>query len=100
MMAKHTELPWHRHDMEVDTICGPDHGVVARCDAKHRTGEENRANKNLIVKAVNAHYPMLEALKGIHNECEDWETKRISRALIRSLFYVARAAIATAEEGV
>ena len=49
--AEFTPGPWHHHDMEAMTVCGPDHSGVALTDCRHRTVAENEANANLIIAA-------------------------------------------------
>lgn len=51
MGEKHTPGPWHQHDMEQYTICGPDHNAIACCEATSRPVLENRANAALIASA-------------------------------------------------
>ena len=57
---KHAKLPWLKHDMEELTIVGKDHLAITSTDATKRTKETNLANKDLILKAVNSHYKLVE----------------------------------------
>ena len=56
-----TPGPYHLHDMERFTICGPDHLAIALCEAKNRSDEENQANTDLLA----ASWEMLQALEAI-----------------------------------
>ena len=49
--TKATPGPWHHHDMEEMTVCGPDNLCVARTDAKGRSLDKNEANAHLIAAA-------------------------------------------------
>jgi hypothetical protein len=49
--TKHTPGPWHIHDTEPFTVCGPDGDSVAGADAFKRSMEENGANARLIAAA-------------------------------------------------
>lgn len=60
---QHTPTPWHLHDTENATICGPDHLSLALCEARSRKGSENDANAAFIVRAVNSHEALLDVVK-------------------------------------
>lgn len=69
---KHTPLPWNlknHHDQNViygleNNQCTMEFCVaVVNCD--DRTNSENKANAEFIVRACNAHYQLLEALKAL-----------------------------------
>lgn len=54
--------PWHLHDMEENTICGSNNLAIANCNSK-RPGKVNKANAELIVRAVNSFDSLVEACK-------------------------------------
>lgn len=72
-----TPRPW-RTDAEFDheNILGPDEAMVADCAIflnrkfGKRTPEINRANAELIVRAVNAHDALVEALEDLLSDCD------------------------------
>ena len=53
--AKHTPTPWRKHDMEADAIVGPDRKAIALVMGRSRTTEEDDANMEFILTAVNQH---------------------------------------------
>jgi len=58
--TKHTPGPWHLHDMEQFTICGPNYKAVAETKTR-RSDDECRANARLIAAAPE----LLEACKAV-----------------------------------
>ena len=101
--AGYTPGPWHIHDTEQFTICGPDHLAIAITTATSRNADENGRNARLIAAAPE----LLEACKRIHYELNGANATR--RAvdnrykadplcdLITSIVKDAAAAIAAAE---
>ena len=69
-MSGHTPTPWRGHDMETATLVGPDHLSIADCNARNRLVAENRANAALIVRAVNSHAALVEALRALTTAAE------------------------------
>ena len=51
MSARATPGPWHLHDTETATVCGPDGIAIACCEARSRTGVVQDANARLISAA-------------------------------------------------
>lgn len=68
---EHTETPWHHHDMETATLCGPDHGAIADFGARGRSVEENRANANLALESINRAPEMQAEIDRLEAELED-----------------------------
>lgn len=54
----HTPGPWHLHNMEQNTVCGPDYGAIAFANTR-RDKREDHANARLIAAAPE----LLEACK-------------------------------------
>ncbi len=68
MNTQHTPTPWYIHN---GTIRGDSGDVIAETKMDHcKPGqdhtEENAANAALIVKAVNSHGALVEALRVVH----------------------------------
>ena len=75
MKSKHTPTPWHHNEdlslHETQLIYGPDGYLVADCGRiQRRTKEETSQNAAFIVRAVNAHDDLVDALESfpdLHN---------------------------------
>ena len=64
---KHTELPWHTGITYPDGIHAEDSTLICDCDVISENSETNKANAAFIVKCVNNHYQMLEALNNVNS---------------------------------
>lgn len=77
----HTELPWQigsksgfpvilgaSYEVATPSFCGVNYGTLKSDAAKT---EEILANAAFIVRAVNSHYQLLEALKAVMSEAKD-----------------------------
>ena len=62
-MTDHT--PWMRHDMEAGTIVTVEKPgrIIAICDGVSFSDVENQAHADLILRAVNSHDALVEALE-------------------------------------
>ena len=71
-MNKHTPLPWI---VDVNDIrCNPDeqdYGTFIAEMQSSRSIGETKANAEFIVRAVNCHYDLVEAVRGLLNWCDD-----------------------------
>lgn len=67
--TKATSEPWHSHDIEDFTVCGPDHHAIAFCKGKTRPALENDANTEFVI-ASRTDVPALTA-----------EIRRLDRAI-------------------
>ena len=102
MSAKHTPGRWQQGPRGTQ-VYGPDNHLVANCGAgTGRLHSEQVANAELIVRAVNVHEDLIEALKGfrwlgkiIYNIRED---PKHFEQFFRSALEDAEAAIAKAED--
>jgi hypothetical protein len=65
MNTTHTPTPWHRHDSEQFTVCGQDGLSIASTAVESRPEIESDANLAFIVRAVNSHAALVEALDSI-----------------------------------
>jgi hypothetical protein len=78
-MTKHTKTPWaiHRYDRPSGgiAISGPDtdkiNAFVATAFADLRSIEEAEANAAFIVRAVNCHAELVEALEALCEKCAE-----------------------------
>ncbi len=61
-MNKHTPTPWHIRDVDTYTIRSQHGCEVARAARHHIPADEIKANAAFIVRAVNAHDALVEAL--------------------------------------
>jgi len=106
MKAKHTSGPWKVKEWTYGngresflTIEGPT-DAIARTHLLYRPQEphtrhveEEIANAEFIVRAVNSHDELVEALQNLHDACEYWENQN------DPVLADARKAIANAERG-
>ena len=60
---QHTPTPWRKHDMEADSIVGPDRKAIALVMGRSRTDQEDDANLDFILTAVNSHQALVDALE-------------------------------------
>ena len=79
----YTPTPWHQHDMEFGIICGPKGQGVADCKSPYISSESQSANAAFIVKAVNAHEALLQALKYASRflNSKDHDIEMVSKAI-------------------
>lgn len=99
LRAAHEDLPWEVSKAACNIILsfrdGKQHSFVAKCYGFSGVDEHGEANAAFIVRACNAHYQMLEALKVLRQHLalfcgpED--------AVAKASFDKADAAIAAAE---
>jgi hypothetical protein len=72
MIQQHTPTPWslfgNGHCIKGSHETGE--AGIAMCSMAKRTPEENAINAAFIVKAVNHHEALVEALKGLHDSVE------------------------------
>ena len=101
---KHTELPWRLWKANDDTwaICETKengrHPYFATVSVGNMWGDEGKANAAFIVKAVNNHEKLLEALNDIISESENHGCG--SDTMSESLDEVRRVAIKAIKEAV
>lgn len=95
--VKHTPTPWHLHDMEMATVCGPDNLFIALCEAVSRRHMEGKENAAFIVRAVNAHDDLAAALKETLRALEVADPAGSMGSNSSLSKQVARAALAKAE---
>lgn len=62
LRAAHTSLPWTNPELSVQ-ICSEGELILADCVGEATSRKTDEANAAFIVRACNAHYQMLEALK-------------------------------------
>lgn len=77
-MTKTTEIPWQQHDdvkpygssyaATIWTSAGPGYGLVADCRGTSLGRAVEIENAKLIVRAVNSHAALVEALEKVRNE--------------------------------
>lgn len=92
---KHTELPWRDDGAEIVGVKQQD--IIAYIAEGFDAIGESEANAAFIVKAVNNHYQLLEALGKISRQTEDKEYPY--RAIgADQMMRIAREAIKAAEE--
>lgn len=82
-VSAHTPGPWHLHDLEENTVCGPDHLAIGITEARARKPEVNSANARLIAAAPDLFASLKEML-----DLYIWDSDASDRA---------KAAIAKAE---
>ena len=92
--TKRTPGPWHHHDIEEMTVCGPDHSCVARTDASDRGLNENEANARLIASAPD----LLVAVNGLLISLADARTNGYEIVGTTRAERFAKAAIAKATQ--
>jgi len=99
---KHTKGPWHLHNMEKNTVCGPKGFTVAVTDMYARAPIENKANARLIAAAPE----LLEVCKIVvkwwkkHQYDIRWNGENVYNARPKEpeMVIKAKQAIAKAEE--
>jgi len=104
MTTKHTPLPWETtHDLN-DTFntqiwnSGTE-TLIADCDMLNgQSAKTSQANAAFIVKAVNCHYELLEALKMVRDADEDCKKDGLPRWCTDIARAKIDAAIAKAEQ--
>lgn len=67
----HTPLPWRLGAFGVLIEAGDEAGrrFIAHCGTEPNSGDANVPNAAFIVRAVNCHADMLEALKAVQSQC-------------------------------
>lgn len=73
---KHSELPWVVDDLGMEYFdetnhrwaIGTEAGLIRRIAKVEGYGEEYKANADLIVRAVNSHYDLLESCRAAYRD--------------------------------
>jgi len=68
--AKHTPTPWRKHDMERSVLVCDDGRGIAMVTGRSTTDDEDAANLDLIVEAVNAHAALTEQNRKLKERLE------------------------------
>lgn len=96
-MSKHTPTPWEsQNNVIFGDVDNPEHDGDSPYIGKleGQLEDDNKANAAHIVKCVNVHDELLEALKGLLDELSSEEMDRLENSAILRAVY---AAIAKAE---
>ena len=78
--ATHTETPWHLSDCSAWSDSCKDRGPVFVCNlvtGTHITENQNKANAEFIVRAVNAYDKMRSALEQLRDVFEDGSSTQV-----------------------
>ena len=93
---QHTPTPWRKHDMEADSIVGPDRKAIALVMGRSRTDQEDDANLDFILTAVNSHQALVDALEGLKKDVS--RSKPAMDAVSDNTMDLVRAALSSARQ--
>lgn len=85
---EHTPLPWRQVDYYV---ADEFNGVVADCDATHRSNNERLATAAFITKACNLHYELVDALRNLYATYESADSHSIHSLHVSDLKIISDA---------